>query len=209
MSDCVPLSTRDFARSLPLGPAGSLSCLERVAGFRVVTIVAAYICAQINHVNRILQVPIWDWAFLLYVISITLGITLFPFEARGSGNMDTFDIRSTAGFSDYESVVGTYIRNVSTHPTNHICLIGENVRAEKLVWVIWQEGGRLILWEEGQSNLRNSRRQIDLAKDVVPSEGDVHGSTYLIAESWLAALRAACVTNGIELIIAGKKGSMR
>ena len=208
MSDGVPLPARDFARSLFLGPAESLSCLKGVAGFRVVRIIAAYISDQANRANRILQIQICAWAFLFCVIPVALGIILFPFEARGSGNMDTFDIRSTASFSNYESVVGTYIRNVSAHPTNHICLIGESVRAEKLVWVIWQEGGRLILWEEGESSLRNSRRQIDLAKDVVPNEEDVHGSTYLITESWLAALRAECATNGIELIVAGKKGGM-
>jgi hypothetical protein len=55
-------------------------------------------------------------------------------------------------------------------------------------WVYWPQKRKILLvgWpaEDCRSPILLIRKQIDLTKDVVKSESDVGGSTYLVTEDW-------------------------
>ena len=91
---------------------------------------------------------------------------------------------------------------------NHFCIIGYRIRREaqqtQVAYVHWREGSQLILWEpvvEGspvENGLIYSRRQWDLRTDVVATNQDINGSTYLISKPWLQRIRTDCAKKGTK-----------
>ena len=72
-------------------------------------------------------------------------------------------------------------------------------------WVFWPEKNILILFEPRIETtepveLFLSRRKLDLIKDVVPTEADLQGSTYLITAQWKDEKLKKC-KKGFHLII--------
>jgi hypothetical protein len=65
--------------------------------------------------------------------------------------------------------------------------------------VHWVEGKALILWEPAPENplpLIASRRYLHLQRDVVASEEDLKGSTYLVTRTWVNTVLADCTRVG-------------
>jgi hypothetical protein len=74
----------------------------------------------------------------------------------------------------------------------HFCIIGYRIDGGgKIALVHWREQRRLIFWlggsdpEHRSDSIVDSNRQLDLDKDVVPTDVDVGSSTYLISQTWL------------------------
>jgi len=84
----------------------------------------------------------------------------------------------------------------------HLCV----VPYDHYAWVYWQEGRRLILWEGSPhaDALVRSRRVLDLDKDVVATEADVAGSTYLVTKAWVRDTLRDCREYGMRYTITGQ-----
>ncbi len=90
----------------------------------------------------------------------------------------------------------------------HFCIVGyDNGQNVKQAYVYWREGQKLILWEGTRlpeyaaESIVNSRSQLDLTKDVVKSEADIAGSTYLVTEAWVASIKNDCKKKGAKYSI--------
>lgn len=122
--------------------------------------------------------------------------------ALGQLGSSYFDIRSDGAFADVQSVLHDYVRARSRTRHNNVCVIGYQARdGSRSAWVIWRGARRIILWEPG-NDLSESRRTIDLRKDVVASEKDLNGSTYRVTRPWVNELVARCAKDGTTLDIA-------
>ena len=118
----------------------------------------------------------------------------------------TFDMDHATEFDGYKGIVGAYIQKRKPHVANHACVLGQIAEDHsKVAWVLWEQGGELILYETGTTELSQSRRRLNLNKHVVANEADLHGSTYLITRDWLSQLRAACRRHGNKIRIAALK----
>jgi hypothetical protein len=92
----------------------------------------------------------------------------------------------------------------------HFCVIGYQLEptadnpGSKIAWVYWQEQNSLIYWEpaaqgfESKDTLINSRRQLDLAQDVVATQVEVGSSSYLVSRDWVDALLQDCQKRGVR-----------
>ncbi|WLI87644.1 hypothetical protein Q4S45_12925 [Massilia sp. R2A-15] len=114
----------------------------------------------------------------------------------------TFSLDQTHDFSNYKSVVRKYIQKQRPHAAEDVCVLGLIADdRSKFAWVLWEQGGELILYEDGETDLSLSRRRLNLKKDVVASESDLRGSTYLITKDRLEQIRNACHQHGAQLHI--------
>lgn len=77
---------------------------------------------------------------------------------------------------------------------------GEEV--SKVSWVKWKEGNRLVFWEpaahgfDPKDTLVHSRRNIDLAKDLVAGQEEIGSSTFLQTREWASAIERDCQKHG-------------
>lgn len=111
-----------------------------------------------------------------------------------------FDVASDPEFQDYQRVLTHFAQRHRPKATNHFCIIGYQADTSKSAWVLWREGGEILLWE-GNTNLDLSRRIIHLKSDVVPTDKDLHGSTYLVTKAWVALLSKSCESSGRTLTL--------
>lgn len=125
----------------------------------------------------------------------------------GSGLTDdvTFDLSSDPHFASYEAVVREYVRRSGIKRASDVCVVGfVHADQSRSAWVVWLEGDRIVLWEEGDGGLDRSRRTLDLTADVVATEDDVHGSTYLVTRVWVSDLTATCARAGRAVHVPGR-----
>jgi hypothetical protein len=141
-------------------------------------------------------------------IAIGLGFPQ-PFRAQAcqqSPDAKMFNVASDPDFKNYQQVVTRFAKKHRPKAENNFCIIGSSTDNVKNAWVLWREGSQIILWEGG-SDLDLSRRIIHLKSDVVPTEGDLHGSTYLVTKSWVDDLSRSCSRLGVKVHTRKVKGS--
>ncbi len=87
---------------------------------------------------------------------------------------------------------------------NHFCVIGYQLAADNQpACAYWEENNALILWApmRGPAVLSLSRRFLDLDKDVVESDADVNGSTYVVSRRWANTVIDDCKKRGDAFVI--------
>lgn len=120
-----------------------------------------------------------------------------------------FDPRSDPAFGDARPAIRTFLASAVPRPRGpqHFCVVGYQLGDSRLAWVHWREGRILILWHgtygpgRADEALVDSRRQLDLAQDVVPTTDDLAGSTYRITRPWLDRTLADCRAPGIRYAV--------
>jgi hypothetical protein len=123
-----------------------------------------------------------------------------------ASDLKTFDIRSEPQFANYKSVVAQYAQAKRPAFANDFCILGY-VTGDNLknAFVIWQQGRQIIVWYGGDQSLADSQRIINLRSDVVPTEKDLHGSTYLVTKAWVADVTGSCARGGVAIHVPGRK----
>ncbi|PXA98053.1 hypothetical protein DMC47_10700 [Nostoc sp. 3335mG] len=93
----------------------------------------------------------------------------------------------------------------------HFCIIGYiGNGGSKIALVHWRERRRLIFWLGGSDldyrsdSIVDANRQLNLDKDVVPTDADVGSSTYLISQTWLDKKLRDCAANGTRYVVSGR-----
>jgi hypothetical protein len=120
-----------------------------------------------------------------------------------------FKVDRQQGFVPVKPALLAYLSGQSAKAGMHrLCVIGYDINrqvnspADNIAWVYWQQGNRLVYWEpvidgfESKETLIRSRRNLDLTQDVVASDANIAGSTYLISRSWLDDLLTDCKRRG-------------
>lgn len=121
-----------------------------------------------------------------------------------------FDTRIAEHFGDATAPLKAYLAAASPSPAGpqHFCIVGyDRGEGGKAAQVHWREGNRLILWE-GASDpayaadaIRQSRRNLDLVTDVVATDADINGSTYLVTQAWVDRVLSDCAARGAQYTV--------
>ena len=116
-----------------------------------------------------------------------------PSAASSLAGYTPFDLKTRPHFSNYQDVVGSYLRQKAPEEDSHACVVGltRAGRDTDVVWVIWRGGDRLVRWFPGENNLELSSRNLSLTDDVVPTDADIGTSTYLESRSWVNELECS------------------
>ena len=133
---------------------------------------------------------------------IWLAVGMIPLLAQ---EMAPVSVRGIEGFKSPESLLRQLVLSKRGGAANNFCIVGYKDSSGALTaWVHWVEGKALILWEpsqEGAASLIQSRRYLDLRRDVVATEEHVNGSTYLVTRSWVNHILSDCKSTGDRYFI--------
>lgn len=117
----------------------------------------------------------------------------------------SFDIKADLDFQNYRAQIEDYAHKHSPTTANDFCIVGYFLEDNtKLAWILWTQGRQAILYGGASANLESSRRILNLEKDVVETEDDLHGSTYLVTRSWVDSLKESCNKVGTKIHIEPK-----
>jgi len=89
----------------------------------------------------------------------------------------------------------------------HFCVVSYPI-GDGYAWVHWLEGNQLIYWRGAadgppDDTIAFSTRKLDLAKDVVATDEDIAGSTYLVSRKWVNDRLADCKARGKRYVFRG------
>jgi len=115
-----------------------------------------------------------------------------------SSETKALDLGSDPDFKGYRETVTHFALKHRPKAANNFCIIGYSTDNTKSAWVWWRERQEIILWEAG-GDLDHSRRTIHLKSDVVATDEDLHGSTFLVTRSWVNALKQNCEREGVKV----------
>ncbi len=105
------------------------------------------------------------------------------FLACGSARADDGwrSVKNMPDFSDVIAQLQVLVNVNGFHKINQICVAGFEVGTYDAAEIYWPVEHKFILWEPQSASepLLMSRRYLDTRRDVVPTENDLHGSTYL------------------------------
>lgn len=140
----------------------------------------------------------------LLISLLLLSLMTFTVTFAQELGLKLFDVVSDADFQNYEQVITDYARKYQPKKENTFCVFGfwsdDNVKG---AWIVWQEGKQIILWEGGEE-LDSSRRKINLKSDVVATENELHGSTYLVTQAWVGNITDTCDRSGVKVRVPKK-----
>jgi hypothetical protein len=117
-----------------------------------------------------------------------------------------FSVRDRAGYEHPEATLQQLVDSRGHRGANHLCVVGYQLPSgHGFAWVYWPEDHAMILWEPTRPGshwaLARSRRYLDLDKDVVATDDDVQGSTYLVTRAWVARTIAECRAHGDSFVV--------
>jgi hypothetical protein len=137
------------------------------------------------------------------LVAIIYSISTWADSTPKMAEEKTFDVKSDVTFSNYKSLIDGLARRRGTHwAINNFCVVGLlNDDQTKSVWILWSQGRKIYLWEGQDEVLEKTRGTIDLGKDVVNTENDLHGSTYLVTKVWVDDLTETCNRIGEKIRI--------
>lgn len=139
---------------------------------------------------------------------LTISLVLAAFAILGTGatsasshsEASIFDVKGDKNFSHYREPLMGYLRSRGARKPTNVCILGEqHTDGTKSAWVIWRAGNTMLLWDGGESSMIASRRVLDLTRDVVASDGDLHGSTYLVTNGWVESQADRCQRLGTNV----------
>jgi hypothetical protein len=131
-------------------------------------------------------------------------------SCAGTKQAGTFRVPADPDYAHARDSLAELVAERGKQPVNHFCIIGyKPPDGEPNVWVHWVEENRLILWEpytadagaDRKKDMLRSRRNLDLANDVVASGSDLQGSTYRVTRAWVDKTLADCETAGTKYTI--------
>ena len=119
-------------------------------------------------------------------------------QTGGSSSSATtyFDVAKESEFRNFRTVLQVWNRHHPHHGGNDFCVLGYAAGdGSKASWILWRQGKEIFHWIGGDTPL-DTLQTIHLNRDVVASESDIKGSTFLVTEQWVAGLQASCDAQG-------------
>jgi hypothetical protein len=133
-------------------------------------------------------------------------VACLPLLAQPAGQF--VPLRGLPGFEKPEELLTQLAaKKGGKAEVNHFCVLGYRDKSGYTFgWVYWQEGSALIVWDPSalpHPPLWLSRRYLDLRRDVVATEDQIRGSTYLVTQGWVEGVKSDCSKIGDRYVIQG------
>ena len=149
---------------------------------------------------------------LIYLSIAVLSTCTLSARGEETLKLKTFQVSKTDGYRPVRPSLQNYLRQQpgKDRTQQHFCVIGyeqptqSESQSNQIAWVHWIEGSRLVLWlpvgtDSGfpsEYTLLNSKRNLNLKKDVVSTPEEIGSSSYLVDRPWVDALIADCRKRG-------------
>lgn len=116
--------------------------------------------------------------------------------------LQLFKVSQDKAFKPALATLQVLVRTSKLPAPHHFCVVGYRGGPALYphAWVYWPEENALVLWEPVTSDparaLVLTRRRLRLDKDVVATESDVRGSTFLVTKAWVKRTLRDCDAHG-------------
>lgn len=115
-------------------------------------------------------------------------------------------------FGDAGPALAEFLRRQRGAPRGahqHFCIVGyQRDSGYRRALVLWREGGKLVVWNAvsdpaaRNASIADSRRVLDLTKDVVARDADIAASSWLVTRAWVARVEQDCAEHGTAYTVA-------
>jgi hypothetical protein len=115
-----------------------------------------------------------------------------------------FNLDTNPDFSHYREQLKAYAKEYNPKLKNSFCIIGYHDTAlgndaPYRTEIYWKEGHKILSWGGGKYDIAATAKAIDLLTDVVNSEDQIAGSTYLVTKKWVSDVIADCNKYGVNI----------
>ncbi|GLQ96543.1 hypothetical protein [Dyella mobilis] len=128
-------------------------------------------------------------------VSATFAL-LMPAGSFAQSGTTYFRLSSNSHYDQYRSRLVEYLRSRHDRHATRFCLFGSKDETGAIATIIWPDGQEIIDWGGNREALIQSISILHLKTDVVPTEADIHGSTYLVTRQWVKDQEALCEQYG-------------
>ena len=143
---------------------------------------------------------------LITFVVVAIVLSFAPLVTATGTPAAAFNVGEEKDFAEYRMPLITFLRSRHVTHATHVCILGGQASdGSKWAWAIWKGGKTMILWGGGESSMTSSRRILDLRRDVVASETDLRGSTYLVTQEWVTTQQTQCKQYGTQVYITAKE----
>lgn len=112
-----------------------------------------------------------------------------------------FKLSSNPAFAKYRPALVDYLRGQHYRSATRFCLFGRKDGSGAIATIIWPDGQQIIDWGGNDAALADATSIVHLKTDVVPTENDLHGSTYLVTRQWVEDQQTICKQQGVTVQI--------
>lgn len=113
-----------------------------------------------------------------------------------------FKISTDAWFIGWQRQVQALVNRDGHETSNQVCIVGLKSGGTVMAYVYWPTNHSLTTWFPAPNDpdaLIYEPHVLDLGKDVVATDADVDGSTYLVTRAWVRRVVSHCRTAGITI----------
>ncbi len=142
-------------------------------------------------------------ACFLTIVLILASVIIWPTFAENS--LKIFKVEEDPIFAKAMEMLQRMANRTPAGSVNQFCVLGVSENNDRLAWIIWKPTDIIMLWEGQDLNEFESRRILHLKTDVVKSDKDLHGSTYLVTREWVDNLESTCAKSGLNLKLISKR----
>lgn len=136
--------------------------------------------------------------------------TLVALSANARTADKWFTLDSSDQYPNWREQVQELVDSSQAVSPTKICVVGvgDGDASTVQAYVIWRDHHRLITWipsKDDPHSLANQTRVLNLETDVVASDRQVAGSTYLVTRPWLHDLERHCRIFGTTLTLSAQR----
>lgn len=119
-----------------------------------------------------------------------------PRGATAQSTPTYFTLSGHPDFNKYRPALVDYLRSQHYRKPTRFCLFGTKDRTGVTATVIWPAGQQIIDWGGNASALAESTSIVHLKADMVHTQDDLDGSTYLVTRKWAQEQQTVCKQHG-------------
>ena len=144
--------------------------------------------------------------------SMAVVMLVTPVVARAVTPVRWSKVDGARDFGEWREHLADLARSSGKPGADHFCtVVADHAQSPssgpyRWAYVYWRETAQLFTFgpsHEKMSDLTRFKQPLDLHKDVVASERQVGGSTFLVTRAWVSNVLSHCARSGTQLVVKG------
>lgn len=141
-----------------------------------------------------------------WLVATAMAVLIAPIGASAQPATTYFKLTSSPHYDQYRPRLAEYLRSRHYHKATRFCLFGSKDDTGDTATIIWPDGQEIIDWGGNDAALTESTSVVHLKTDVVPTENDLLGSSYLVTRQWVKDQQALCKRYGETVQVSADTG---
>ena len=121
-------------------------------------------------------------------LAVFLYLCMFVLPSAGQAKTQWISLKGDPDYADIQAQLLVLANIDGFHADNEFCVVGEHDDDGETALVYWPTEDKLINWDhkiDDPEALVDAKTLLYLNSDVVATEGEIDGSTYLVTSAWV------------------------